>query len=120
MITLTNRRQAAKLAQEGIIPQIALSRKLRKENVLVLESSDDVVFGMPHFGRYGLITFIDDHDREQFSSVRFIVENGQRFFAAVTTDRAQRTRYTIVAPDAPWLDHRLRLIFEVEAEEEEG
>lgn len=119
MIALANRHQAAKLAQEGVIPQLALTRKKRKENVLILESTDDVVWDLPQFGRYGLITYIDDHDREQFSSVRFAIENGQRIFAAVTTDQAQRTRYTIIAPDAPWLDHRLRLIFSVEGEPEE-
>ena len=48
MIALANRHQAAKLAQEGVIPQLALTRKKRKENVLILESTDDVEIGRAH------------------------------------------------------------------------
>lgn len=119
MIALANHRQAQLLARDGKIPQLALKRKLRNENVLVLEPSDDVEWGLPQFGRFGLTTYIDDLYRQQFSSVRFVVEEGIRIFAAVTTDRAQRQSYTVIAPDAPWLDHRLRLVFDVEAEAEE-
>lgn len=83
--------------------------------VVVLEEGDDVERGVPQAGRYGLLTHLDDPWQEPFTWVRSVRENGDRLFVARLA--YGRNPVAIVAPDAAWLDSRLRLVLDLEAED---
>jgi hypothetical protein len=102
----------------GRVPDLALRRaeSLPEGGVVVfVEQGDDVERNMPQAGRYGLLTHLDSHDQQPFASVRSVVEDGQRLFLAQLA--YGKRPVTVVAPDLPWLDRRLRLVLDVEAEE---
>lgn len=83
--------------------------------VLVLEQGDDVERGVPQAGRFGLLTHLDDCWQEPFAWVRSVRENGGRLFVARLA--YGQAPVAIVVPDAEWLDCRLRLVLDLEAEE---
>ena len=82
--------------------------------LLVLEEGDDVE-RVPLCGRFGLLTHLDDCWQQPFAWVRSVREDGARVFVARLA--YGRRPVVVVAPDAPWLDGRLRLVLDLEAEE---
>lgn len=100
------------------VPPIAVQVAKELPNggsILILEQGDDIECCVPQAGRFGLLTHLDDHWQEPFSWVRSVQEQGHRWFVA-------RLAYgkwpvVIVAADADWLDSRLRLVLDTEAEE---
>jgi hypothetical protein len=115
MIALTGKEEEG--TYEGRVPQLALrrARKLCVEGVtvLVLERGDDVRRDFRVAGRYGLLTYLDDHYQAPFEYVRFIHEGGRRVFEALL---APEGTHLLVAPDEDWVDDRLRVVLDVEGE----
>jgi hypothetical protein len=105
-------------ALRGRVPDIALRRavELRGEgvSVVVVEVGDDVDRDFRRAGRYGLLTYLDDHYQQPFEYVRFVYEGGRRIFEALL---APDGRYLLVVPDEEWVDARLLVVLDVEGEE---
>lgn len=105
-------------ALRGLVPEIALrhAKELRENGVtvLVLERGDDVRRDFRMVGRYGLLTYLDDHYQAPFEYVRYVVEGGRRVFVALL---APSRRYLLVVPEEDWVDDRLLVVLDVEAEE---
>lgn len=115
MVVLTGRTEAGAL--RGRVPEVALRRAERLPPggvVVVLEEGDDVERGVPQAGRHGLLTHLDDAWQEPFAWVRAVLENGIRVFVARLAYGKRPVE--VVAPDAPWLDSRVRLVLDLEAE----
>lgn len=102
----------------GRVPELALqrARELRGQgvSVLVLEEGDDVCRDFRVVGRYGLLTYIDDHYQAPFEYVRYVLENGRKVYEALL---APSCKYLLVAPDEKWLDDQLQVVLDVEGEE---
>lgn len=100
------------------VPEHALrrARQLQAENVgvLVMEEGDDVRRDFRMVGRYGLLTYLDDHYQAPFEYVRYVVEGGRRVFEALL---APSGRYVLVVPEEDWVDDRLLIVLDVEGEE---
>lgn len=105
-------------ALRGRVPEIALrlAQGLRESGVtvLVLERGDDVRRDFRMVGRYGLLTYLDDHYQAPFEYVRFVVEGERRVFLALL---APSGRYMLVVPEEDWVDDRLLVVLDVEGEE---
>lgn len=116
MVILTGKEGDAVL--QGRVPEIALRRARelagKGVRVLVLEQGDDVTRDFRVVGRFGLLTYLDDHYQAPFEYVRFVREGGRRVFEALL---APRGRHLLVTPDEDWVDSRLRLVLDVEGEE---
>ncbi|GFO57259.1 hypothetical protein GMSM_42660 [Geomonas sp. Red276] len=101
----------------GRVPRLALLRaaELRAEGVrvLVVEEGDDVRRDFRMVGRYGLLTYLEDHFQAPFGYVRASEEGGRRMFEASLLPSG---RFLLVAPDEDWLDDRLRVTLDVESE----
>lgn len=101
----------------GRVPELALRRagELRGQGVavLVLERGDDVRRDFPMAGRYGLLTYLDDHYQTPFEYVRYAVEGDRRVFEALL---APSERYLLVVPEENWVDDRLLIVLDVEGE----
>ncbi len=100
------------------VPEHALrrARQLQAENVgvVVMEEGDDVRRDFRMVGRYGLLTYLDDHYQAPFEYVRYVVEGGRRVFEALL---APSGRYLLVVPEEDWVDDRLLVVLDVEGEE---
>ena len=105
-------------ALRGRVPELALRRagQMRGKGVSVVtvERGDDVRRDFPMGGRYGLLTYLDDHYQAPFLYVRFVHEGGRRVFEALL---APSGKYLLVVPDEDWVDDRLRVVLDVEGEE---
>lgn len=116
MISLTGKEEEEAL--KGRVPEIALRRaKEFRENgvtVLVLERGDDVLRNFRMVGRYGLLTYLDDHYQAPFGYVRYVVVGRTRIFVALL---APSGRYLLVVPEEDWVDDRLLVVLDVEGEE---
>lgn len=116
MISLCGREEEEAL--RGRVPEIALrhAKELRENGVtvLVLERGDDVRRDFRMVGRYGLLTYLDDHYQAPFEYVRHVVEGGRRVFVALL---APSRRYLLVVPEEHWVDDRLLVVLDVEGEE---
>ena len=116
MISLTGKEEEEAL--KGRVPEIALlrSKELRENEVtvLVLERGDDVRRDFRMVGRYGLLTYLDDHYQAPFEYVRYVVEDRRRIFVALL---APTGRYLLVVPEEEWVDDRLLVVLDVEGEE---
>lgn len=104
----------------GRVPELALrrARELRDQglSVVVLEEADDVVNDFGMVGRYGLVTYLDDHYQAPFEYVRYVVEDGVKVYEALLLPG----RHLLVTPDADWVDHRLRVVLDVESDDSPG
>lgn len=102
----------------GRVPDLALkrARELRGGgvSVLVLEEGDDVCRNFRMVGRFGLLTYIDDHYQSPFEYVHYVLEKGRKVYEALL---APACKYLLVAPDEKWLDDRLQVVLDVEGEE---
>lgn len=119
MMVLTEKTRTEEL--RGRVPEVALRRAEGLSPgglVVVLEEGDDIERNVPQAGRHGLLTHLDDAWQEPFSFVGFVVEDGRRVFEARLAYGRQPV--TVVVPDAPWLDDRLRLLLDLEAEPSPG
>ncbi len=116
MVVLNGKDEDQRL--RGRVPNLALcrARELSEAGVtvLVLEEGDDACRDFRFLGRYGLLTYLDDHYQAPFTYVRFVVESGRRIFEALL---APSERYLLVVPDEDWVDHRLQVVLDVEGEE---
>jgi len=105
-------------AQRGLVPELALRRakELRGEGVtvFVLERGDDVRRDFGMVGRYGLLTYLEDHYQAPFEYVRYVFEGGLRVFEALL---APSGKFLLVVPEEEWVDYRLLIFFDVEGEE---
>lgn len=105
-------------ALKGRVPEVALrqAKELRGSGVtvLVLEREDDVRRDFQMVGRYGLLTYLDDHYQAPFEYVRHVVEGERRVFLALL---APSGRYLLVVPEEDWVDDRLLVVLDVEGEE---
>lgn len=105
----------------GRVPEEALRRAEALPAggvVVVLEQGDDVERDVPQAGRHGLMTHLDDSWQQPFAWVQAVPENCSRVFVAALA--YGRRPVVVVAPDAPWLDGRLRLVLDLEAGETEA
>ena len=104
-------------ALRGRVPDVALRRAAEHREkgvtVVVLERGDDVRRNFRMAGRYGLLTYLDDHYQQPFEYVRFVHERGRRVFEALL---APFGRFLLVAPDEDWVDERLLVVLDVEGE----
>lgn len=82
--------------------------------VAVLEQGDDIGKVPRELGRYGLLEVIDNSWRS-YDSITTFNEEETRYFEMVITIQPD-ILLTIIIPDAPWLDPRLRLVLEVETD----
>jgi hypothetical protein len=105
-------------ALRGRVPEIAIRRAAEHREtgvtVVVLEQGDDVRRDFRMAGRYGLLTYLDDHYQQPFEYVRFVREGGRRIFEALL---APSGRFLLVAPDEDWVDERLLVVLDVEGEQ---
>jgi len=117
MVILTGKDMEASL--RGRVPEIALRRavEMRGKGVFVVavERGDDVRRDFPMGGRYGLLTYLDDHYQAPFAYVRFVHEGGRRVFEALLSPAE---KYLLVVPDEDWVDARLLVVLDVEGEEQ--
>ena len=117
MVTL--RGEEGEEALKGRVPDIALRRavELRGEgvSVVIVEVWDHVDRDFRMAGRYGLLTYLDDHYQQPFEYVRFVYEGGRRVFEALL---APEGNYLLVVPDEKWVDDRLLVVLDVEGEEQ--
>lgn len=115
MIALTGAAEQEALA--GLVPDLALrrAREVGRDGVtvLVLQRGDDVCRDFRMVGRYGLLTYLDDHYVAPFEWVRFEVEGGRKVYEALLSPSG---RYILVAPDEDWVHDGLRVVLDVEAE----
>jgi hypothetical protein len=106
-------------ALRGRVPEIALRRavEMRGEGIFVVtvEHGDDLRRDFPMGGRYGLLTYLDDHYQAPFAYVRFVHEAGRRVFEALL---APSGKFLLVVPDEDWVDDRLLTVLDVEGEEQ--
>ena len=106
-------------ALRGRVPEIALrrARQMRGEGVSVVavERGDDFCCDFPMGGRFGLLTYLDDHYQAPFAYVRFVHEGGRRVFEALL---APLRKFLLVVPDEEWVDDRLLTVLDVEGEEQ--
>lgn len=116
MVTLTGEADEKSLGDR--VPALAIrrARELRESKVvvLVLEEGDDVRRDFRVAGRYGLLTYLDDHYQAPFEYVRFEVEGGRKVYEALL---APSGRYLLVVPDGDWVHPGLRVVLEVEGEQ---
>lgn len=84
-----------------------------QSRLAVLEEGDDIGRVPRELGRYGLLEIIDNPWRS-YDSITAFCEGEARFYEMVIT-LAPGSLFTLIIPDAPWLDSRLRLVLEVEA-----
>lgn len=115
MVTLTGNHEEELF--RGRVPDVALrrAREMGCEGVvvLVLERGDDVQRDFTTAGRYGLLTYLDNHYQAPFQYVRYVVEGGRRVFEALLLPSG---RHLLVVPDEEWVDTRLRVVLDVESE----
>lgn len=104
-------------AHKGKVPEIALRRAEEMAGtgvyVVALEVLDDIGRDLPMAGRYGLLTYLDDHYQAPFEYVRYVEENGRRVFEALL---APEGKFLLVVPEEDWVDDRLLVVLDVEAE----
>ena len=98
------------------VPDLALRRarelKGKRVTVLVLEEGDDAVNDFGMVGRFGLVTYLDDHYQAPFAYVRCDVEEGRKVYEALLLPSG---RFLLVVPDADCVDSRLRVVLDVES-----
>lgn len=116
MIVLTGTEGVENL--RGRVSELAIRRAYEVGkggvSVLVLEKGDDVHRDFLLTGRYGLLTYLDDHYQAPFEYVHYVMEDGRRVYEALLLPSR---KYLLVAPDEVWVDERLRIVLEVEGEE---
>jgi hypothetical protein len=116
MVRLTGK--GGEEALRGRVPDLALrrARELRDKGVtvLVLEETDDVVNDFGMIGRFGLVTYLDDHYQAPFGYVKYAMEVGQKIYEALLLPSG---RFLLVAPDAEWVDSRLLVVLDVESDD---
>jgi len=117
MVVLTGKEEERTL--RGRVPEVALRRavEMRGEGIFVVavEEGDDVGRDFPQAGRYGLLTYLDDHYQAPFLYVRFVHEGGRRVFEALL---APSGKFLLVVPEEDWVDDRLLVVLDVEGEEQ--
>lgn len=82
--------------------------------VAVLEEGDDIAKVPREVGRFGLLDVLDNPWRS-YDSISIFNEGDTRYFEMVITIQSDII-LTIIIPDEPWLDARLRLVLEVETD----
>jgi len=116
MVILTGKDMDESL--RGRVPEIALRRAVEMRgkgvSVVAVERGDDVRRDFPMGGRFGLLTYLDDHYQAPFAYVRFVREGGRRVFEALL---APLGKFLLVVPDEDWVDDRLLTVLDVEGEE---
>lgn len=116
MVVLTGGEQTVEFADR--VPAVAMRLAeylIPAAIILVLENGDNIEKDVPHAGRYGLLTYLDDPWQQPFVSVSAVRENGARLFVARLAYGSKPV--IIIAPDAEWLDSRLRLVLTVECDD---
>lgn len=86
----------------------------QQSRVAVLEEGDDIGRVPRELGRYGLLDVLDNPWRS-YDAVTLFAEGEARYYEMVITLQPG-VLFTLIIPDAPWLDPRLRLVLEVETD----
>lgn len=129
MLRLSGTFQANRLPKNRL-PQRALQLLLELEKqgpspydfrqhsrVALLEPADDIAKVPREVGRYGLLEILDSPWRS-YDSVCVFSEAEKRYYELVVT-LSPGVRLFLFVPDEDWVDSRLRLVLQVETDEQD-